>query len=86
MPRPPVPRRRAGTRDGSQPLRVTLPAMTPTEAGQLLDILDRLTAALWRTHGAALSDYAIARGRELPRPRGARWVGRRGPTPADDDW
>ena len=81
-----MPRRRAGHREGSRPLRVTLPTMTAIEAGQLLDVLDRLTAALWRTHGDALSDYAIARGLDMPRPRGARWVGRRGPAPADDDW
>lgn len=81
-----MPRRRAGTRDPARPLRLTLPAMTATEAGQLLDVLARLTAALWRTHGDALSDYAIARGLDMPRPRGARWVGRRGPAPADDAW
>jgi len=81
-----VPRRRAGHRDPGRPLRVTLPAMTATEAGPLLAVLDRLSGALWRAHGDALSDYAIAGGLDMPRPRGARWVGRRGPMPADDTW
>jgi len=81
-----VPRRRVADPDALRPVRVTLPPMTATEAGQLLDVLDRLTAALWRTHGDALADYAAARGLDMPRPPGARWVGRRGPAPPHDDW
>jgi hypothetical protein len=66
--------------------RVCLPALTTTEAVQLLALLERLTAALWRTYGAAIADRHAALGHETPRPPGARWVGRRGPLPPDESW
>ena len=81
MPREPGRGRRA-----PRPARIYLPALTTTEAMQLLGLLDRLTAALWRTHGAAIADRQAARGLETPRPPGARWVGRRGPVLPDDAW
>jgi hypothetical protein len=61
-------------------------ALTTTEVLALLDLLERLAATLWRTHGAAIANRRVARGLEMPRPRGARWVGRRGPRPPDDAW
>jgi hypothetical protein len=63
-----------------------LPALTTTDALQLLALLERLTAALWRAHGAAIADRHAALGLDTPRPSGARWVGRRGPPPPDDAW
>jgi hypothetical protein len=81
MPRDP--RLRRGSR---RAVRVRLPALTTTEALQLLGLLERLTTALWRAHGAAIADRAAVLGVETPRPPGARWAGRRGPRPPDDTW
>jgi hypothetical protein len=52
----------------------------------LLEHLEQLTAALWRCYGAAIADRRAALGIETPRPRGARWAGRRGPALPDDAW
>jgi hypothetical protein len=81
-----MPRKRGPGRGVGRTARLSLPALTTTEALQLLDLLDRLAAALWRTHGAALADRSAALGLPTPRPPGARWVGRRGPRPPDDAW
>jgi hypothetical protein len=78
-----MPRERRG---GPRGPRCALPALTTTEAVQLLDLLERLTTALWRAHGAAIADRRAALGLETPRPPGARCVGRRGPRPPDDAW
>lgn len=67
-------------------LRTSLPNLSAAEALLLLDLLDHLTGALWRAHGAMIDDYATSRGITVPRPPGAHWVGRRGPQPPDDSW
>jgi hypothetical protein len=78
-----MPRKRRGDPRGP---RGALPALTTTDAAQLLDLLARLISALWRIHGAALADRRASLGLETPRPPGARWVGHRGPRPPDDAW
>jgi hypothetical protein len=73
-------------RPGRRATRLCLPPLTTTEALSLLALLEWLTTALWRTHGAAIADRHAALGRETPRPPGARWVGRRSPLPPKDPW
>ena len=79
-----MPRDRGLGRGGRRPTRVRLPARTTTEARALLDLLARVSTALWRAHGAAMAERDAMLGVETPRPPGARWVGRRGPLPDDD--
>jgi hypothetical protein len=68
--------RRAGA--PARPVTVRLPPLTSAEAHQLVDGLERLLAALGRAYGDDLADRRARLGLETPRPRGARWAGRRG--------
>lgn len=54
--------------------RVHLPQLTADEALLLVAILEKLIAAIHRTHGDAMADRIAAAGIETPRPEGARWV------------
>jgi hypothetical protein len=57
------------------PLR--LPPLSAADALRLVDLLERLLAALWHAYGDAIAEHQARLGLETPRPRGARWVGRR---------
>jgi hypothetical protein len=67
--------RRAGVPKAQATVR--LPPLTAAEAHQLVDCFERLLAALWRAYGDDLADHRARLGLETPRPRGARWAGRR---------
>lgn len=60
-PRPPR-RRRA---------QIHLPPLTAEEALQIVALLDRAIAAIWRAHGDAMADHQAMRGIETPPPRDA---------------
>ena len=79
-----MPRDQALGRGARRAARLRLPPLTTTEALQLLAVLERLSTALWRAHGAAIADRDAVLGLTTPRPPGARWVGRRGSRPPDD--
>jgi hypothetical protein len=74
------------TRAAERPVTVRLPPLTSAEAHQLVDCLERLLAALWRAYGEDLADRRARLGLETPRPRGARWAGRRGPRGGELDF
>ena len=75
-----------GPRSAANAPRVplALPPLDPIETVYVIDVLEQLIAALWRVHGPRLADVAARAGLETPRPRGARWVGRR-PRPGEPD-
>jgi hypothetical protein len=65
------------------PLR--LPPLSAAEALRLVDLLERLLAALWHAYGDAIAEHQARLGLETPRPRGTRWVGRRRPAEPHED-
>lgn len=46
-------------------VRITLPHISGSEALLVVEVLDRLVRAIWRSHGDAMAD---AIGRDHPRP------------------
>ncbi len=67
----------AGTltsRQGRLPYaRVRLPSLSTDDALTLVDVLEPIVEAIWRTHGDAMAEEQALRGEETPRPPDAEW-------------
>jgi len=64
--------------------RVPLPSLSTDDALTVVDILDRIVTAIWKTHGHDMADLQALRGVETPRPPDAEWVCTN-PDARDDD-
>ena len=53
--------------------RILLPSLSADYALTLVDILEKIVAAIWEAHGNDMADLQALRGVETPRPWGAEW-------------
>lgn len=64
-------KRAACYRPDGRHAQVHLPAMDPHEALLVADVFERISRAIWRTHGNGMADHLAMLGIETPPPTDA---------------
>jgi len=65
-------------------ITLTLPALDAYDALLLVDALESIISALWKTHGDHMADIRARQGIDTPAPKDAVWSGNPNPTSDPD--